>query len=53
MLAHVYFGWHNYSNDDSKHKHMRWFGGQESDNVKYGSGGGNGGKIIGGGIGAL
>lgn len=30
---------------------MRWFGGKESDNVEYGSGGG-GGRLIGGGIGA-
>ncbi len=30
---------------------MRWFGGKESDNVEYGSGGG-GGRLLGGGIGA-
>ncbi|MCW3122770.1 MAG: metalloprotease [Flavipsychrobacter sp.] len=32
---------------------MRWFGGRESDNVEYGSGGGYGGKLVGGGIGTL
>lgn len=31
---------------------MRWFGGRESDNVEYSSGGGSG-KLIGGGIGTL
>ncbi len=31
---------------------MRWFGGRESSNVEYGSGGGSG-KLIGGGIGTL
>lgn len=31
---------------------MRWFGGRESDNVEYGSGGG-GGRLVGGGLGAL
>ncbi len=30
---------------------MRWLGGRQSDNVEYGSGGGNG-KLLGGGIGA-
>jgi uncharacterized protein len=32
---------------------MRWFGGRESDNVEYGSGGGYGGKLLGGGIGTV
>ena len=32
---------------------MRWFGGRESSNIEYGSGGGGNGKLIGGGIGTL